>query len=83
MHIETPLEQAILDRFFEQLAGREDFPPSVLQRLLHLRQFDQNLRESFADYSLYACCHHRFPYQLTDDNLQTPASAALSGEVNT
>jgi hypothetical protein len=26
---------------------------------------------------------HRFPYQLTDDNLQTPASAASSGDVNT
>jgi hypothetical protein len=26
---------------------------------------------------------HLFPYQLTDDNSQTPSSAASSGEVNT
>jgi len=27
--------------------------------------------------------YHRFPYQLTDDNSQMPASAASSGEVKT
>jgi hypothetical protein len=41
-----------------------------------------NLRESFADYSLMlgAMPFHLFPYQLTDGNSQTPPSATASGE---
>lgn len=38
MRTERALEQAILDRFFEQLAAREDFPPSVVARLAQLRK---------------------------------------------
>lgn len=38
MRDEKPLEQTILDRFFEELNKRTDFPPSIVERLLELRQ---------------------------------------------
>jgi hypothetical protein len=37
MHEEKALEQGILDRFFQKLAASDDFPPSVLARLVQLR----------------------------------------------